>query len=70
MTKNLFVDGIHLITSICNEMKNSLMDMCDKIDLQKHSVIKTVNDKLKISVKLNIQDINQSNFNKIILLLK
>ncbi len=46
------------------------MDMCDKIDLQKHSVIKTVNDKLRIGVKLNIQDINQTDFNKIIILLK
>ncbi|WP_134344253.1 IS982 family transposase, partial [Flavobacterium psychrophilum] len=47
LTKVLFVDGIHLITSIRNNMKNSLMDMCDKINLRKRSVIETVNDELK-----------------------
>ncbi len=43
----LFVDGIQLITSIRNNMKNSLMDMNDKILLRKRSVIETVNDELK-----------------------
>lgn len=43
----LFVDGIHLITSIRNNMKNSLMTMADKILLRKRSVIETVNDELK-----------------------
>lgn len=47
LTKILFVDGIYLITSIRNNMKNSLMDMCDKINLRKRSVIETVNDELK-----------------------
>jgi Transposase DDE domain len=47
LTKILFVDGIHLITNIRNNMKNSLMDMCDKINLRKRSVIETVNDELK-----------------------
>jgi hypothetical protein len=47
LTRILFVDGIHLITSIRNNMKNSLMDMCDKINLRKRSVIETVNDELK-----------------------
>lgn len=47
LNKILFVDGIHLITSIRNNMKNSLMDMCDKINLRKRSVIETVNDELK-----------------------
>lgn len=47
LTKILFVDGVHLITSIRNNMKNSLMDMCDKINLRKRSVIETVNDELK-----------------------
>lgn len=47
LTKILFVDGIHLITSIRNNMKNSLMNMCDKINLRKRSVIETVNDELK-----------------------
>jgi hypothetical protein len=28
-------------------MKNILMDMCDKINLRKGSVIETVNDELK-----------------------
>ena len=38
-------------------MKNSLMEMSDKILLRKRSIIKTVNDELKISAKLNILDI-------------
>ena len=43
----LFVDGVHLITNIRNNMKNSLMTMADKILLRKRSVIETVNDELK-----------------------
>ncbi len=43
----LFVDGVHLITHIKNNMKNSLMSMSDKILLRKRSVIETVNDELK-----------------------
>lgn len=43
----LFVNGIHFITSIKNNMKNSLMSMADKILLRKRSVIETVNDGLK-----------------------
>jgi len=41
------VNDIHLITSIRNNMKNSLMTMSDKIMLRKRSVIETVNDELK-----------------------
>lgn len=47
LTKILFVSDIHLITSIRNNMKNSLMTMNDKIMLRKRSVIETVNDELK-----------------------
>ena len=43
----LFTDGLHLITYIKNNMKNSLMTMSDKILLRKRSVIETVNDELK-----------------------
>tara|TARA_B110000967_G_C18729202_1_gene481712 strand:+ start:140 stop:604 length:465 start_codon:yes stop_codon:yes gene_type:complete len=43
----LFADGLHLITHIKNNMKNSLMIMSDKILLRKRSVIETVNDELK-----------------------
>jgi len=45
--QTLFVDGVHLITSVKNNMKNSLMTMSDKILLRKRSVIETVNDELK-----------------------
>ena len=45
--KLLFVDGIELITSIRNNMKNSLMFRSDKILLRKLSVIETVNGELK-----------------------
>lgn len=47
LTELLFLDGIELITSIRNNMKNSLMSMSDKILLRKRSVIETVNDELK-----------------------
>ncbi len=43
----LFIDEIQLITSIKNNMKNSLMTMSVKILLRKRSIIKTVNDELK-----------------------
>lgn len=43
----LFTDGLHLITHIKNNMKNSLMTISDKILLRKRSIIETVNDELK-----------------------
>lgn len=43
----LFIDDIHLVTSIRNNMKNSLMTMSDKLILRKRSIIETVNDELK-----------------------
>ena len=43
----LFIDDIHLVTSIRNNMKNSLMTMSDKLYLRKRSVIETVNDEVK-----------------------
>jgi len=47
LTQILFLDGLHLITSIRNNMKNVLMELKDKIMLRKRSVIETVNDELK-----------------------
>lgn len=47
MTNILFVDGLHLITNIRNNMKNALMELKDKIMLRKRSVIETINDELK-----------------------
>lgn len=47
LTDILFVDGLHLITSIRNNMKNCLMELKDKILLRKRSVIETINDELK-----------------------
>lgn len=47
LTHILFVDGLHLITSIRNNMKNCLMELKDKILLRKRSVIETINDELK-----------------------
>ena len=43
----LFDDGIHLVTGIKNNMKNSLMSMRDKIMSRKCSVIETIKDELK-----------------------
>jgi len=47
LTELLFIDGIHLITGIRNNMKNTLMELKDKILLRKRSVIETINDELK-----------------------
>jgi len=47
LTNILFVNDIHLVTNIRNNMKNNLMTMSDKILLRKRSVIETVNDELK-----------------------
>lgn len=47
LVKALFVDGVHLITGIRNNMNNSLMEMSDKILLRKRSLIETINDELK-----------------------
>lgn len=47
LTDILFVDGLHLVTNIRNNMKNCLMELKDKIMLRKRSVIETVNDELK-----------------------
>lgn len=47
LAKILFIDGIQLITGIRNNMKNSLMEMSDKILLRKRSIIETINDVLK-----------------------
>ena len=45
--QTLFVDGIHLITKIRRNMKNSLMNINDKILLRKRALIETINDELK-----------------------
>ena len=45
--EKLFVDGVHLVTKIRKNMKNSLMHTYDKVMLKKRSIIETVNDELK-----------------------
>lgn len=45
--EKLFVDGVHLITKIKKNIKNSLMLLQDKIALRKRTLIETVNDELK-----------------------
>lgn len=45
--EQLFVDGVHLVTKIRKNMKNSLMLLQDKIMLRKRVLIETVNDELK-----------------------
>lgn len=47
LTQILFLDGLHLITGIRNNMKNVLMELKDKILLRKRSVIEPINDELK-----------------------
>ena len=43
----LFVEGVHLVTKIRKNMKNSLMHLHDKIMPKKRAIIETVNDQLK-----------------------
>lgn len=43
----LFADDIHLVTKIRKNMKNSMMNLYDKIMLRKRAVIESVNDELK-----------------------
>ena len=45
--EKLFVDGIHLVTKIKRNMKNSLMHIYDKILLRKRAVVESINDILK-----------------------
>tara|TARA_B100001059_G_scaffold221817_1_gene245167 strand:- start:339 stop:1232 length:894 start_codon:yes stop_codon:yes gene_type:complete len=45
--EQLFVDGIHLVTKIRKNMKNTLMHIYDKIMLRKRAVIESVKDILK-----------------------
>ena len=45
--EQLFIDGIHLITKLRKNMKNSLMLLSDKILLRKRALIETVCDELK-----------------------
>lgn len=45
--ETLFNDGVHLVTGIKSNMKNSLMSVRDKILLRKRSIIETINDELK-----------------------
>jgi hypothetical protein len=45
--EQLFIDGIHLITKLRKNMKNSLMHLSDKIILRKRALIETVFDELK-----------------------
>lgn len=45
--EQMFVDGVHLVTKIKKNMKNSMMLLADKIHLKKRALIETVNDELK-----------------------
>ncbi len=45
--EQLFVDGIHLVTKIKKNMKNTLMHLYNKILLKKKDVVENVNDILK-----------------------
>ena len=45
--EKLFIGDIHLVTKIKKNMKNSLMNLYDKIALRKRALIETVNEELK-----------------------
>jgi len=43
----LFSQGLQLITTVKNNMKNKFMPLIDKVLLRKRSIIETINDQLK-----------------------
>ena len=45
--ERLFIDYIHLVNKLKKNMRNSLMNLHDKIMLRKRALIETVNDELK-----------------------
>ncbi len=45
--EQLFMDGVHLVTKIKKNMKNTLILMHDKIMLRKRGLIETINNELK-----------------------
>lgn len=45
--EELFIDGVHLITKLRKNMKNSLMHINDKVLLKKRALIESVNNELK-----------------------
>lgn len=45
--KNLFLNGIHLITKLRSNMKGALMSVSDRVLLRKRAIIETINDELK-----------------------
>lgn len=47
LTSMLFDEGLHLVTGLRANMKNTLMPLRDKILLRKRSIIETINDQLK-----------------------
>lgn len=49
----LYARGLKLITNVCKNMKNKLLDWQEHVLLRKRSLIETVNDQLKTSAKLN-----------------
>jgi len=49
---HLFVNGIQLITTIKNNMKNSLMSVADKVLIRKRALIESINDELKNMVQI------------------
>lgn len=54
---NLFFNGIQLVTKVKNNIKNSQMNITDKILLRKRELIETANDELK-----NIAQIEHSRY--------
>jgi hypothetical protein len=55
--EQLMQQGIHLITKLKFNMKNTLIVMTDKLLLRKRSIIETIHDQLKIFLRLSIHAI-------------
>lgn len=64
LTEVLFVDGLHLITYIRNNLKNVLIEMKNKILLRKKSIKETSNDQHKNTC--NVKHSRHRSFNNFI----
>jgi hypothetical protein len=53
--KELFEEGVELITNVRSNMKNKILHLSDKLMLRKRFIIETINDQLK-----NISDIEHT----------
>ena len=53
--ESFYQEGLHIVTKIRKNMKNSLMDLDDKLRLKKRALIESVND-----ILISVMDVDHS----------